>query len=372
MHNKIRERYTGSIPQIILRPIRAGILQKIDHTALVDIVLNLLKENNKHPSLKEYLNDKECDGDLVAVAENTVVEIEKGNFTRVQLIDSSFWYDDYKQRKNGTRFKKKASKEITVASASPLEVGTSAECVLTPRSRKRQCRRANGCPAAAPSESTTTATTDASNSSPRPGWSYTGINSGDDTRGARAAPPHSVVVAAAGAPSSSCALTPPSEEPVCTAANADERAPGAPEPDDPDPPATGTARSGALVVYTGVGAEAQSRWAPVVAAIARNGHCLRPFWDGMIAPRLGVQPDWERQSKSESELRVVLRNLHAFAAVLAQHYDTSACVSLLVDPRPENEIKNLILRGGNMTIKELYNYINAIKYMCYEYPQIID
>ena len=84
-----RQRYTGSIPIQITRPIRAGLLESTNSNDLINLVAHLIEKDNqsdKHKMACTYIS-------------------EVATHTRQQLLDGGFWWDDTYQRKNGTRYK---------------------------------------------------------------------------------------------------------------------------------------------------------------------------------------------------------------------------------------------------------------------------
>lgn len=81
-----RPQYDGTIPLEITRPIRAGLLQSIGNDVLIGIVMYLI----------------DCEG-AHALASTHIAEVSQ--YTREQLLDGGFWWDDTSQRKNGSRYR---------------------------------------------------------------------------------------------------------------------------------------------------------------------------------------------------------------------------------------------------------------------------
>ena len=85
-----RPRYTGDIAIHLTRPIRTGLLQSVDRGALVSFVMSIIKG-----------------ADRETVAQSCVDELS--HFTRSQLLDNGFWWEDSRQRKNGVRYRHKSN-----------------------------------------------------------------------------------------------------------------------------------------------------------------------------------------------------------------------------------------------------------------------
>ena len=82
-----RPRYLGSIPMLLTDVIRVGLLQSVDNKALVNTVASMIQ------------HDEDCARDLI---------YEVSQYTKHQLLDGGFWWEDSSQRKNGIRYKSKS------------------------------------------------------------------------------------------------------------------------------------------------------------------------------------------------------------------------------------------------------------------------
>ena len=93
-HSKTRPQYAGVVPPRLARPICAGLLQGVDAHAVVLVVADLWLAVNGP-------TDPAADRRLEAhrIASEYVREIYYGGFTRVQLLDSTFWYDGAQERR---------------------------------------------------------------------------------------------------------------------------------------------------------------------------------------------------------------------------------------------------------------------------------
>lgn len=88
-HNKVRKKYTGVVPANLLRPIRAALLQGIKAEHIVPVIVELLK------------NSETCAiDDPKSLALAYVQEIYNGGYTRIQLLDSTFWRDGLHQNRD--------------------------------------------------------------------------------------------------------------------------------------------------------------------------------------------------------------------------------------------------------------------------------
>jgi hypothetical protein len=86
-HDWHRQKYMGPIPLHIRRPIRAGLLLKVDRQALCNLVASLEPTKNAE--------------DPIGLATNYIECIAQYDF--VCLADNCFWGDDSSVRKNGVR-----------------------------------------------------------------------------------------------------------------------------------------------------------------------------------------------------------------------------------------------------------------------------
>lgn len=90
--------YIGNVPNQLLRPIRAGLLQSIDIDQLIALITTL------EPVPSQVTSALEPAAAALATARGYVESIVAGNYTRVQLLDSVFWGNDTVTRKNGHKY----------------------------------------------------------------------------------------------------------------------------------------------------------------------------------------------------------------------------------------------------------------------------
>ena len=93
MRRSNRPRYNGTIPVNICRPIRAGLLQGVDHVRLVELIASMepVEEHNQITTAEAHIN-------------------EIASHTRLDLQDNGFWWDDTASRITGERYKPQAQK----------------------------------------------------------------------------------------------------------------------------------------------------------------------------------------------------------------------------------------------------------------------
>ena len=92
-----RMRYTGNIPVMLTRPIRTGLLQRVDNDDLVKLIASFINCDNRDAVAQGYIH-------------------EVGQFPKQQLLDGGFWWEDNYYRKNGTRYKPESNKRSRKAS----------------------------------------------------------------------------------------------------------------------------------------------------------------------------------------------------------------------------------------------------------------
>lgn len=411
-----RPLYGGNVPHSIRRVIRAGLLQKIDKDSLIALVATLEPDTKNNPD-DSTLSSTE-------MAQMHVESIMEGNYTEIQLLDSTFWGDNSGIRKNGRKYirpkntkKQEVDEDVSVDDCdpsseyevTPVELPHNkynkidANAAAPPARRGRKRRRRPRSPLTTSTAATQTAGTMPSpdavtSSSPRPSPSDARTASSVATAGfvgAQAAatptPAHGTGPAAAapaGAPSAGVTLASDFGPPpvprggVGGAADAaaypvDEPAPrGSASVDDGgdappslamDAPPRGTA----LVAYTGVGAAALLRWAPVAAAIEENDHQFFPFWEGMIAPRIGLGwPPCEVDALSDHEAQAVIDRLHEFAAVFQMRVDSSVMAGCRSNNKMALDIK--ISQMKKITRSNLSRFVEIMNDQSKKYTQIVD
>lgn len=99
LHRIQRPKYAGAVPPSLRRPLRAAVLQGLSRTDAVSLVQSLLSEGMDSDAAHRY-----------------VAEVYDGGYTRVQLLDSTFWGEDTYHRKDGKVYHKKPSKLIVTHS----------------------------------------------------------------------------------------------------------------------------------------------------------------------------------------------------------------------------------------------------------------
>ena len=93
-----RVHYDGDVPKLLIRPIRAGLLQAIGTDQLITLIATL------EPIPSQVSSALDPAAAASAVARGYVESIVAGNYTRVQLLDSVFWGDDTVTRKDGHKY----------------------------------------------------------------------------------------------------------------------------------------------------------------------------------------------------------------------------------------------------------------------------
>ena len=71
---------------MLTRPIRTGLLQRVDNDDLVKLIASFINCDNRDAVAQGYIH-------------------EVGQFPKQQLLDGGFWWEDNYYRKNGTRYK---------------------------------------------------------------------------------------------------------------------------------------------------------------------------------------------------------------------------------------------------------------------------